>query len=211
MPIVTIIFTTLTTIFGFLLWNHSAENRKLTKQLSEQKNINLELLKRIPVSPDQEESRQEPLNVEKIADAVRKEGYVPEIDEKWVVFKAQGEGYYIDASRLPLLFIVKSYSMDPTDWEMSLLREAAHRMSDELVMVKATISDDEKDMRFFIAAQDRNYESFRSNLTAYLSILEEGRSRMWDIYNHLIEEKREEAKTVNPIIPSAKTENKMLS
>ena len=94
---------------------------------------------------------------------------------------------------------------------MDLLREAAHRMSDELVMVKATFSDDSKGMRFFVAARDRNYDSFRGNLTSYLNILEDGQRVMNEAYNKMVDEKREAAIQANPVISPVKQENKMLS
>ncbi len=139
------------------------------------------------------------------------EGYAPKVEKGWVSFKSQGEEIFVDANRLPLLFIIKGYGLDPADWEMDLLREAACTMSDEVVMVKAAFTDDEKGMRIYIAARDRNYESFRSNLTAYLSILEDGQRRMGEEYNRLLEKKREEALAVNPVLPAVQPGNKVLS
>ncbi len=211
MPIITIICSTLAVILGVLLWDHLAENRNLSRQLSEQKNINLELLKRIPAAPEGETAGQEPLTVEKIADAVRMEGFFPETEGAYVKFKVQGDAFYVDAYRLPLFFLVKGYGVDPADWEMDLLREAAHKMSDELVMVKATFSDDGKSMRFFVAAEDRNYESFRANLSSYLSMIADGERLMNEEYNKMVETKREAALAARPVIPSAQTENKILS
>ena len=94
---------------------------------------------------------------------------------------------------------------------MDLLREAAHKMSDELVMVKATFSDDGKSMRFFVAAQDRNYESLRANITPYLRIIQDGERLMNEEYNKMVEEKRKAALAAQPVIPPVKQESKVLS
>jgi len=94
---------------------------------------------------------------------------------------------------------------------MDLLRDAAHLMSDELIMVKATFLDEGRTLNFFVAAQDRNYESFRANLTNYMHILEDGQRKMNEEYHRLVDEKREAALAANPVIPSTQSENKVLS
>jgi hypothetical protein len=188
----------------YLIWNRN----NLVKEIQRQKEVNQELLKRIPVTNDGVGGI-EPLSVEQIADAIRFEGYYPEIEDNYVKFKVQGEGYYVDANRLPLLFILKGYGVDPNEWEMDLLKDAAHKMSDQLVMVKATFSDDDKDMRFFVAARDRNYESFRGNFTSYLSILEDGQRVMNEEYNKMLDEKRAAALKAHPDIPFVQPKNMM--
>ena len=194
-----------------ILRDRKEENDKLAEVVKRQQETNKELLKRIPVTNEGEAGRVDALSVERIADALRMEGFFPEIEENWIKFKVQGEGYFVDANRLPLLFLIKSYNVDPNDWEMDLLREAAHKMSDDLVMVKATFSDDGKSMRFFVAAQDRNYESFRANITPYLRILQDGERLMNDEYHKMVDEKREAALRANPVIPSVQPENKVMS
>lgn len=212
MEIITLCGVTVAAVLAAILWDRCKEIRKLKEDLKWQQDANMQLLKHEPAKDaDSPAKEPEPLTVEKIADAVRMEGFLPEIEENWISFKVQGERYYVDANRLPLVFLVKSYSVDPAEWEMDLLKEAAHRMSDDMVMVKATFSDDDREMRFFVAARDRNYESFRSNLTPYLSILEEGRRRMNDIYHQLVDAKREATLKAQPVIPSVKQENKVLS
>ena len=197
----TIISIVVAVLVGFLVWSH------------------LRLLQRIPAAgaPAGDESPvtstgdgSEPLTIDRIADAIRFNGYVPEIREDTVFFRVQGETYFVDAERLPLFFLIKGYNIDPADWDVDLMREAAHRMSDELAMVKAGVSDDDKVIRFFIAAQDRNYASFRDNLPAYLNILEGGQHFHNEEYVRL-DEKRNETLNAQPVIPSPVTENKILS
>jgi hypothetical protein len=75
-------------------------------------------------------------------------------------------------------------------------------MSDDLVMVKAGISDDDKTLNFFIAAQDRNYESFRANLVYYLHILNDGQQKLAQEYNRMVEEKKNAVLPDNSPAPS---------
>lgn len=212
MEIAAIISIITAVVLGVLLWERRKENRRLTEDLKWQQAANMELLKHEPVKPVVGPlSSPEPLTVEKIADAIRMEGFFPETEEDGVRFKTQGEIFYIDAGRLPLIFLLKSYNVDPKDWEMDLLRDAAHLMSDELIMVKATFLDEGRTLNFFVAAQDRNYESFRANLTNYMHILEDGQRKMNEEYHRLVDEKREAALAANPVIPSTQPENKILS
>ena len=206
-----IVSIVLSIVLGAILGDRKKENDKLTEVMKQQQESNLELLKRIPDTNEGEAGKAEPLNVGKIADAVRMEGFFPEVEETGVRFKAQGESFYVDAERLPLFFILKGYNVDPKDWEMDILREAAHLMSDALIMVKATFSDDGRTLNFFVAAQDRNYESFRANLTHYMRIIEDGQRKMNEEYHRMVDEKREAALKANPVIPSIQQENKVLS
>ena len=94
---------------------------------------------------------------------------------------------------------------------MDILRDAAHKMSDDLVMVKATFSDDNKSLNFFVAAQDRNFESFRANLTSYMRIIEDGQRKMNEEYYRMVEEKREAALAAQPVIPPVRQDSKVMS
>lgn len=188
MTVITIISILLSLVLAALLWYTDKMNR----------HANMELLKRIPTTEESRPTAEvQPLTVEKIADAIRMEGYIPEIEGHLVSFKVQGEGYYVDADRLPMFFLVKWYNVDPMAWDMDILRAAAHKMSDDLVMVKAGVTEDDRTLNFFIAAQDRNYESFRANLVYYLHILNDGQQKLVLEYNRLVEEKK------NAVIPDS--------
>ena len=181
MTVLSIISILLSIILIALLWYTDKANRQ----------AHSELLKRIPATEEVHSSPEvQPLTIEKIAEALRMEGYFPEIVGDAVSFKVQGEGYYVDTGRFPMFFIAKSFSVDPTSMEMDILKDAAHRMSDDLVMVKTTISEDDKALNFFVAALDRNFESFRANFALYLSILMDGQRKMSEEYNRLLEEKQ---------------------
>ena len=155
----------------------------------------------------------EALSVEGIEAAVRYMGYVPERNKYWLRFMVTGEPYYIDIERLPLVFIIRQFSLDTNEWEMDLLKHAAHLMSDDLIMVKATFDEDEQGtgLRFFVAAMDANNASFEQNLPRYLSLIEGGRRRMNEFYEQLVKEKRDAALTAVPFLPLESQENKVLS
>ena len=212
MEIIAIISIVVAAVLGVLLLDRRKENRKLTEDLKWQRDANMQLLKNVPDKDgDGHAECPEPLTIGKIADAVRMEGFFPEKEETGVRFKAQGESFYIDAERLPLVFVLKGYNVDPNDWEMDILRDAAHLMSDALIMVKATFTDDGRTLNFFVAAQDRNYESFRANLTNYMRIIEDGQRKMNEEYHRMVDAKREAALAAQPYIPQVKQENKVVS
>ena len=158
----------------------------------------------------------EALTVAGIMEAVRYAGYVPEESENWVRFLIQGDAFFIDTGRLPRVFLLCEYQVDTNEYEMDIMRHAAHLMSDDLVMVKASITDnpDEKNcasLRFFLAAEDRNCDSFRQNLTDYIGLLEEGKRLLNEHYEKMVNEKRDAAVAANPFMPANKHENKILS
>ena len=154
-----------------------------------------------------------PLSVDGIEQAVRHMGYLPDRSEHWIRFMAAGEPYFIETSRLPVVFLIRQFSVDVKDWDMDLLKHAAHLMSDDLIMVKATFDDDEKDpgVRFFVAALDANCASFSDNLPRYLSIIDDGRKRMHEIYERLVKEKEEASRASAPILLAEPRKNKVLS
>lgn len=212
MSTITIISLVAAAVLGVLLWDRHRENRKLAADLNWQRDANMQLLKQDPVHVEGANAGgPEPLTLDKISDAVHFNGFVPEKQKDSVAFRVQGESYLIDAERLPLFFVIKGYSLDPADWDMDLLREAAHIMSDKLAIVKATISDDQTQLSFFVGAQDRNYESLRDNLTAYLRLLADGQRMMNEVYERMTREKNEAAISAQPIVPPAKQESKILS
>ena len=154
------------------------------------------------------------LTVADIEAAVRHAGYVPDSSEGWVRFMVAGEKYYIDTARLPLLFVTRFYTVETSDWDMDLLKKAAHLLSDEMVMVKAIFDEkpDSTTLRFIIAAMDGNYASLRDNLMPYINIVNDGSRRMSEIYERLVEEKNNPAIAIKKALSSnAQSESKLLS
>lgn len=156
---------------------------------------------------------EQPLTVEGVDAAVRHAGYVPDTSDGWVRFMVAGERFFIDTSRLPQIFISRYYNVQTNDWDMELMKTAAHLMSDDLIIVKAII-DEEPDgtiLRFFVVALDRNYSSFRDNLMTYLGIISDGIRCMNDKYKQLEAEKNDPALAVAKYAAASQQDPKLLS
>lgn len=139
-----------------------------------------------------------PLTVDGIIECVRGAGFEPERSEDSVSFMRDGELNLIDTSRLPQLFILKGYLFDPQEYDLDAMRRAAHQMSDQVIMVKAFIGDEPDSegklrMHYFLAAMDRTLTGFRKNLRDYLRIMDDGQQSMSEIYDRLINAKKDAA------------------
>lgn len=154
----------------------------------------------------------EDLSPDGIEDAVRQAGYIPERMDGYIRFMVQGESYSISTDRLPLVFVLKGYSVDEGDWDMDFFRKAAHLMSDELAIVKATFDEFEGTihLRFFTASRDATVRNLRDNLPAYVEVINSGQRRMSEIYDELIKE-RDEPTTTTPLFPAAPYEKTIYS
>lgn len=155
----------------------------------------------------------EALTVSDIQEAIRHAGYVPDTGDNWVKFMVSGETYFIDTERLPQIFINRVFNVETKEWEMPLLKQAAHLMSDDLIMVKAIFgeSPERTSLRFYVVAMDRNYSSFRDNMMAYLGIISDGVQKLRELYDQLMEEKNQPTVPTNPFLPAIQQENKLSS
>ena len=196
-------------VLAYLLRKESQQRTKLFEENCEMK-ARQELAAESAV-PGQSDSQS--LTVDDVVESVRFAGYVPEKGEGWIRFMISGAPYLIDTGRLPQIFVVRDFDVDTKEWEMDLLKHAAHLMSDELIMIKAIFFEDAEgcELRFFVAAMDRNYASFRDNLTRYIGLIQQGQAKMNEIYENLVKEKRDAAIATNPFKPASQTENKVLS
>jgi hypothetical protein len=150
---------------------------------------------------------------ETIMESVRYIGCVPDKEAFFIRFMKDGEKYYIDPNRLPVFYMMRCYKVEVNDWQMDLLRHAAHLMSDQRMIVKALIEGEGADttIRIFIVSLDRNYDSLKENLPRYIKMLEQAYEKLKVIYDQLAEERREASQTINPFYPMGQTENKILS
>lgn len=200
-------------ILLLILGRQDEKNAKLAAENGLMKGRMETLQERGAIAGEQSAAEDEPLTVEGIEAAVRHAGYVPDTSDDWVRFMVAGERFFIDTSRLPQIFISRYYNVQTSEWDMELLKKAAHLMSDDLIMVKA-IFDEKSDgttLRFFVAAMDRNYPSFRDNLMSYLGIISDGNRRMTEIYNKLEEEKKNPALAGTPFTSAYVQDPKLLS
>lgn len=134
------------------------------------------------------------LDKELIMEAIRYNGFVPEADtdENWVFFKKLGLTYGVVTERLPMFIIMRHYDLDKKEWNMELLRQAAHKVSDEIIMAKVLLTgEDEDGISFQITSFEDNYEHLKDFLCQYLSIIDESYARLFDIYNELENKKSE--------------------
>ncbi|MBR3030578.1 MAG: hypothetical protein IKH93_05460 [Bacteroidales bacterium] len=136
------------------------------------------------------------LTVKDIEAAIKHCGYTPDTSNDFVSFKVKDKLIDIDITRLPVLGIVCDYTIDLDKWNFDLIKQAAHLMADELIMVKAIFINNEDNtiLRFLVVAMDRNGISFRDNLQRYISILSEGNTVLKEKYHSL------EAETSGPVI-----------
>lgn len=136
------------------------------------------------------------LTAEGVVEAVRSAGFEPREKANGVAFVKDDETYVIDTRRMPRIFISKSFRIKPEEWDLGLMRQAAHLMSDDIIMLKACIDDkpdEDGDMclTFFLAAMDRTLQCFRENLADYLKIINHGQQRLGEKYARLAKEKED--------------------
>lgn len=161
------------------------ENDKLKKNAVQASTVSA-------ASVDDQGSRR--LDRELIMEAIRYNGFVPEVDtdENWIFFKKLGLTYGIVTERLPMFIIMRHYDLDKNEWNMELLRQAAHKVSDEIIMAKVLLTgEDENGISFQITSFEDNYEHLKDFLCQYLSIIDESYARLFDIYNELENKKSE--------------------
>lgn len=163
-----------------------------------------------PVAVDDVDSHQ--LNKETAMEAIRYNGYVPDADEHWITFMAQGEHYAIDAERFPVLVMMKHYNLDHKEYDMDLMHKAAHQVSDELIMGKVLFTGEEEDgIAFQITAIENKYGHFKDCLPRYISIIEESQARMSKIYNDMDAERKEGLSLLPQLGAGVQGEKKLMS
>ena len=137
-----------------------------------------------------------PLDKDTAMEAIRYNGYVPDFDGKYITFMVQGEQYIVYTERLPFVAIRKQYNVDSEKWNMDLLREAAHQVSDELLLGKALIcGEDEDGLAFQVGAIETTYGHFKDCLPRYVSILEDTQARMGQLYNQMVNEQKQKVES----------------
>uniref|UniRef100_UPI004025138A hypothetical protein n=1 Tax=Candidatus Cryptobacteroides bacterium TaxID=3085639 RepID=UPI004025138A len=163
-----------------------------------------------PVAVDDVDSHQ--LDKETAMEAIRYNGYVPDADNRWIIFTVRGEQYAIDSGRFPVMVLMRHYSLDHNDWDMDLMHKAAHQVSDELIMCKVLFcGEDEDGIVFQLSAIEDKYGHFKDCLTRYISIIEESYARMSEIYNEMCA-KRKEGRSLSPQLGTgASGEKKVMS
>ena len=127
------------------------------------------------------------LTPELIAEAVRANGYVPAITEQAVDFMILGESYSVMTDRLPVVTLFKGYTLDKTKYDMDLLKQAFHRLSDDMIMVKAFVNDDDETVSFRVIALEYCFGNFCASLGRSIDIINEAVELSKAIYHQLEE------------------------
>lgn len=160
-----------------------------------------------------EQPKKGALTAEGVALCLRTAGFQPELREDSIAFKRDDDTYVINVDRLPRIFISKSYWASTKYWDPALLQQAAHKMSDDIIMVKADVSEPDGEgnyaLRFFVAAIEHSYHGFKENLTNYIHIIEDGQRHLGDLYEQYEKEKKEkkEAASLSGLANSSFNQN----
>lgn len=165
-----------------------------------------------PVTVDEVDLRQ--LDKESAMEAIRFNGFVPEADERWITFMYQGEQYFIDAERFPVMLMMKHYNFAPKDYDMDLMHKAARQVSDDLIMAKVRFTCEEEDeagIFFQIAAIENKYGHFKDCLMRYISIIAESQARMSKLYNDMAAKRKETLSVLSQLGTGTSGEKKVMS
>ena len=163
-----------------------------------------------PVTVDDVDNH--PLDKESAMEAIRYNGFVPEADDHWITFMAQGEHYDIDADRFPVMVMMKHYNLDYKDWDMDLMHKAAHQVADDIIMGKVLFTGEEEDgIMFQITAIENKYGHFKDCLTRYINIIDESQSRMSQLYNEMDAKQKERLSVLPQLGAGAPGEKKVMS
>ena len=177
-------------ILLYMKENEKCEDLKYDNEKLKKKAVQAGLVN--TASVDDQGSRR--LDRELIMEAIRYNGFVPEVDadEHWIFFKKQGDTYGIVTERLPMFTIMRHYDLDKNEWNMELLHQAAHKVSDDIIMAKVLLTgEDEDGISFQLASFEDDYDHLKDFLCQYLSIIDESYARLFDIYNELENKKSE--------------------
>lgn len=149
------------------------------------------------------------LNTNMTMKAIHSNGFETELNGHWINFSVKGELYYVNTEYLPILIMMEQYDIDSKEWNLSLVRQAAQQVSDDMVMVKVFLLDkSDYTITFQIASIENKYEHLNDCLTNYIDILRESKIRFITTYCEL--EQREILADRTLIESNRKEEGKMV-
>lgn len=144
-----------------------------------------------PAKPTPQEKKDDGRSItpEVIEMCIRKEGYVPQIENNVVSFKIAGERYevyYLDEK----FTILKKFGISD-DIDEGLLLKACSKAHDEIFMFRSYTHTYDND-RTILCFETETYVCSKAELERYfpeyLNVLNAGIERQREIYHHLLEE-----------------------
>lgn len=127
-----------------------------------------------PEAVDVEDLHQ--LDIESAMEAIRQNGYEPELHDSIISFDVQDGTFILDVSHFPYVILARHYDFDPKLWNMDLLHAAADKVMNELFMAKIilyTEDDEDNAICFQVQAVENKYGHFKDCLPHYITIIAE--------------------------------------
>ncbi|MBQ6311210.1 MAG: hypothetical protein IJK74_06650 [Bacteroidales bacterium] len=138
------------------------------------------------------------LNVETAMEAIKYNGFIPETDGTWIRFMVQGEKFFVDVTRCPVVHFSYSFSIDQNH-NVEDMKKAMLLLSDRIIMGRAYIEEDNEGISFIVDSFERNYGHFRDTLNDYINLLYETRRRFGILYDEIQTKRNEENKIISQI------------
>ena len=88
--------------------------------------------------------------------------------------------------------IDKSYTIDPSSYDMPLLREAGREVTDTIFIGKILFSTDNTSLYFQDDAYEPAYKHFRDSLECYINIIHNMQDRPHEVYEKKQKQKEEQ-------------------
>ena len=197
----TIIWAAMSIILLTMLLQQDKENIKLSAENGVMKGRVEGMRETMAASVRQSMSPLDFLTKDGIVEAVRQSGYVPEVSGDWISFKAGEKKYLIDTAKHSQAIIQRRFNLGNDICDLGILKQAAFYYSNDTLLAKAVVNgiegndgndgnDGNAVLIILIPAVDRNYHSFYENLSTYLDTIDNGLSRMAELYNHLEAERQ---------------------
>lgn len=176
-----IILTATAAVFAVLYFTNRSEAAKYesrSESLSSELNGIREELARVQASND---NRMMALKSDAILEFLKNtEGLDAEYVEgsEIITFMVDDERYHIDTRRLPLQVILrKGYNLDGIDVNWDIMKRASLDVTDELIMIKMNVSQDNNTLDYYIVSPDRSLDNFAKNFEFYMSLIRDAEGR----------------------------------
>jgi hypothetical protein len=143
----------------------------------------------LSVQQGEHDESQYPITLEDIEMCIRREGYIPQRVDDYIMFKISGEEFnvFYNDSKLSL---VKMYNLDP-DMDVNKILSACSSLHDSIFLVRSSIhryEGGENALLFEVQALTETKEELLRYFARHLSLLFHGINRHKEIYNALIQD-----------------------